>query len=81
MFLYSGKDTDNLLSLRYVKYMKMASTTSSVKPEKLPPTERAAHVHSLCVYYQVQLFYNLLSLYGKTVQVQSVGAGNFSMEH
>ena len=32
----------------------MASTTSSVKPEKLSTTERAAYFHSLRVYYQIQ---------------------------
>ena len=54
VFLYDGKDTDNFSSLRYAKYMKMASATSSAKPEKLPPTERTAYLHPLRVYYQVQ---------------------------
>ena len=54
VLLYGGKDTDNLSSLPYAKYMKMVPTTFSVKPENLPPTERAAHFYSLHVYYQVQ---------------------------
>ena len=54
LFLFSGKDTNNLSSLRYAKYMKMASTTPSVKPEKLSPTDRTTYFHSLRVYYQVQ---------------------------
>ena len=35
VLLNGGKDTDNLSSLHYTKYMKIAFTTSSVKPEKL----------------------------------------------
>ena len=54
VLLYGGKDTDNLPSLPFAKYMKMASTTPSVKPEKLPPTERAAYFHSFRIYYLVQ---------------------------
>ena len=54
VLLYGGKDSDSLSSLRYAKYMKMTSITSSIKPEKLPPTERAAYFHSLRVYHQVQ---------------------------
>ena len=42
MLLHGGKDTDNLSSLRYAKYIKMASTTLSLKPKKLPPTNIAA---------------------------------------
>ena len=54
VLLYGGKDSDSLSSLRYAKYMKMTSIASSIKPEKLPPTERAAYFHSLRVYHQVQ---------------------------
>ena len=54
VLLYGGKDTDNLPLLRCAKYMKMASTTSSVKPEKL--TSREQHIFILFVFiiYQVQ---------------------------
>lgn len=50
--LYGGKNNDTLSCLRYLRYMKM--TSSKLQPEKLPPTERAAHFHSLRVYHQVQ---------------------------
>ena len=36
VILYGGKDSDSLSYLRYIKYMKMASVSSSIKPEKLP---------------------------------------------
>ena len=52
ILLYGGKSTDSLSTLRYSKYIKMAS--SKLQPEKLPPTERAAHFHCLRVYHQVQ---------------------------
>ena len=50
--MYGGTLTDTLGSLRYVKYMKLASAKQ--KLEKLPPTERAAYFHSLRVYDQVR---------------------------
>ena len=53
VLLHGGKDTDNFSSLCYAKYMKMASTISSVKPEKLSPTERAVYFDFVCVYCQV----------------------------
>ena len=55
--LYGGKNSDTLSSLRYAKYMKMAS--GKVTPEKLPPTERAAYFHSLRTFLQVQEWNNL----------------------
>ena len=69
VLLHGEKDTDNLSSLRYAKYMKMASTTLSLKPEKLPPTNRAAYFYFLLVYYQVKNG----TLYEKTVQMQRIG--------
>ena len=51
VMLYAGKVSDNLVSLRYAKYMKMSSTTE-LKPEKLPPTEKAAYFHCLRVFHQ-----------------------------
>ena len=53
VLLHGEKDTDNFSSFCYAKYMKMASTISSVKPEKLPSTERAACFYFVCVYCQV----------------------------
>ena len=54
VMLYSGKKSDTLSSLRYVRDMKMASCSSTLNPEKLPPSERAAWFHALRAYYQVQ---------------------------
>ena len=54
VMLYSVKHSYTLSSLRYSKYMTMASGSTSVKPESLPPSERAAYFHALCVYLQVQ---------------------------
>ena len=58
VLLYGGKDAGNLPLLHYAKYMKMAFT-SSVKPEKLPQTERTAYFHFLRVYHQVQKWNSL----------------------
>ena len=58
--MYGGKKSDSLNSLRYAKYMEMVtSRKSSLAPQKLPPTERAAHFHSLRVHLQVVLWRNL----------------------
>ena len=35
------------------QYLEMAVTNKSIKTESLPPSERAAHRHSICVYLQV----------------------------
>ena len=59
VLLHGGKDTDNLSSLRYAKYIKMASTTLSLKPEKLSPTNIAAFFYFFLVYYQVQKWNSL----------------------
>ena len=41
---YGGKEDDSLNSLRYTKFMEMVSSSkASLDPQKLPPTERAAH--------------------------------------
>ena len=39
--------------------MRMASGSTSVKPESKPPSKRAAYFHSLRVYLQVQEWNNL----------------------
>ena len=54
VMLYGGKTTDRLNELRYSRYMNMAAKSSKIRPEALPPTERAAHFHSLRAYYQLQ---------------------------
>ena len=49
--LYVGTKTDTLTSLRYAKYMIMMAKSNKVMPQRLPPTERAAHYHSLRVHF------------------------------
>ena len=53
VLLYGGKGGSNLSTMRYNQYMKMTSGSNKVNPSKLPPSERAAHFHSLRVYFQV----------------------------
>ena len=54
--LYGHKQTD---SLRYAKFMEMASYGKTLEPERLPSTERAAFFHSLRVHHQVILWREL----------------------
>ena len=57
--LFGGKHGDDLNYLRYVKFLEMVSASKIVDPQKLPPTERAAHFHSLRVHLQVILWKRL----------------------
>ena len=60
VILYGGRVDDSLNSLRYAKYMEMVSTSkTTIDPQKLPPTERAAYFHSLRVHLQVILWFKL----------------------
>ena len=59
--LYGGKAWGDLPDLRYSKYRDMAAKPTKIKPEPLPPTKRAAHLHSLCVYLQLHERNNLNS--------------------
>ena len=53
--VYNGKSDEGLDSLRYRRYCeKVATNTSQVQPQSLPPTSAAARYHSLRVYIQVQ---------------------------
>ena len=53
--IYTGKSTDTLDSHRYQRVCeKVASKSSHVKPQTLPPTSGAAKYHSLRVYLQIQ---------------------------
>ena len=53
VMMYGGKQSDKLNEMRYTTYCHLAATsTSSPKPEKLPPTERAAFFHILRVHIQ-----------------------------
>ena len=45
VLLYCGKDSDSLADLRYLKYMKMALSSRTTKPESLRPTE-------LCIFHR-----------------------------
>ena len=57
---YGGKQEDSLNNLRYTKFMEMVSSSkASLDPQKLPPTERAAHYHSLRVHLQVMIWKKL----------------------
>ena len=40
----------------YLKLLEMVSVSKVVDPHKLPPTERAAHFHSLRVHLQIMLW-------------------------
>ena len=53
--LYGGKPGEKLDSLRYQRYCeKLATKSSQVQPQNLPPTSAAARYHSLKVYLQVK---------------------------
>ena len=60
IYMYNGKQGDSLNKLRYAKFMEMVST-GNIDPQKLPPTERAAHYHSLRVHLQVIIWKKLTS--------------------
>ena len=71
MLLYGGKDDDSLNTLRYVKYLRQLSTsTTAVDPRRLPPTASAFKFHSMRIYFQVQVWSKLnesVDLVPKTV--------------
>ena len=54
VILYCGRDSDPLTDLRDLKYMEMASSSRTIKPESLPPTEQAAMFHAYRVHFQLQ---------------------------
>ena len=60
VILFGGKQGDSLNFLRYVKFMEMISSNKAIDPQKLPPTERAAHFHSLRVHLQVMHWKKLI---------------------
>ena len=52
--LYNGKPGEKLDSLRYKRFCeKVATSTSFVSPQVLPPTSAAAKYHCLRVYFQI----------------------------
>ena len=53
--MYNGKPGELLDSLRYKRFCeKVATNTSHVQPQSLPPTSAAAKYHSLRVYLQIK---------------------------
>ena len=44
VILYRGKDSDSLTDLRYLNYMKMASSSRTIRPDNFPPAEQAPYV-------------------------------------
>lgn len=55
VIIYKGKPGEMLDSLRYQHFCeKVATNTSHVQPQSLPPTSAAAKYHNLHVYFQVQ---------------------------
>ena len=59
VLIYNGMMTDTLDSLRHKRFCeKVASKTSHVRPQSLPPTSAAENYHSLHVYLQVQEWKN-----------------------
>ena len=61
--LYGGKNSDALTYLRHMKYMKMNSSATNVKPEFLSPTEQAAMFHIYWVYFQLHEWKNTHAKY------------------
>ena len=59
VILFGGKQNDSLNFLRYEKFLEIASPSKAIDQQKLPPTERAAHFHSLRVHLQVMLWKRL----------------------
>lgn len=60
VILYGGREEDTLGGLRFAKFMAMVSSCKGeLKPWKLPPTDRAAHFHSLRVHLQVMVWSEL----------------------
>ena len=54
VIMYSGKNEETLNSLRYTRYLNLLATSKrTLRPEMLPPTDRAAHYHSLRVHLQI----------------------------
>ncbi len=52
-FMYGGSPSVSLGHHRYTCYMKMSASGKKLEPERMPPTERAAHFHSLRVHAQI----------------------------
>ena len=63
VMLYGGKEGDTPDHLRYTVYMNQIATGKTrPRPERLPPTERAAAVHILRAHLQIVQWKSLMSV-------------------
>ena len=55
LFIYSnyGKETDTLVSQRHAKFMESVTTSLTLRPKNLPPSETATQFHALRVHLQI----------------------------
>ena len=56
---YYGKEADTLASLRHARFMGSVTISLTLRPQNLPPSERAIHFHALRVHSQVCEWSNL----------------------
>jgi len=55
-FLFGGKHSDSLETMRYNIFLKtVVSSSSFITPERLPSTESATKLHCRRVYYQIMV--------------------------
>ena len=55
LYMYSGKEENNIDGLRYAKVCdKVATNKVHIRPQTLPPTSATARYHSMRLYLQVQ---------------------------
>ena len=54
--MYGWKTDDSLTKLRHARWEIAANNSSVLRPERLPPTERAAFQHCLGVHLQVMIW-------------------------
>ena len=52
--MFGGKQNESLTTLRHAKWEKAILLNNDVDPATLPPSERAAHFHSLRVYLEMR---------------------------
>ena len=61
VIVFGGKQFDSLNALRYAKYMEIVTSAKNIDPQKLLPTARVAHYHSLHVHLQVILWKEIIT--------------------
>ena len=57
---YGGSHNQSLNELRYDIFKRLFKKSQKILPEKLPPTENAAHFHILRTHFQVMKWKYLL---------------------